>query len=108
MFKACGQIDPHQFVTTFFGINTGHYSQVYRLTKSDKIGVALILNLQRLFLLFLLVVLAIITVIFVAIFFVAPLSENFRFSSLVFLFVLLPIWVEFKDVQTVLHVNLII
>jgi len=94
-------------VTTFFRVDAGHYGQIYRFSKGDKISVALVLDFQCLLLLFLLVIFTVVDIVLVS-FLITPLPKNLSLCPSVFLFVLLPLWIEFEDIQTIIHVDFII
>jgi len=94
-------------VTTFFRVDARHDGKIYGFSKGDKISVALVFDLQCLLLLFLLVILTIIAIV-LASFPITTLPKNLSFCSSVFLFVLLPLWIKLEDIQTILHVDLII
>jgi hypothetical protein len=94
-------------VATFFRIDAGHNCQVYRFSEGDKICIALIFNLQYLLFLSLFVVFAIITIVLVA-FLITTLPKDFRLRLSIFLFVLLPLWIKFENIQTIFHIDFVI
>jgi hypothetical protein len=104
--QARRQRDLHEFVATFFKVDTGHDSQVDCSPEIDEICIALILDLHlSFFLLFLVRTL----IGFVLVFFIiGTLAKNFGLELLVGLFVLLPLRIEFEDIETILSINFII
>lgn len=97
---ASRQIDLHQLVTAFFKVDTGHDCQVDSSTKIDQVSVGLILNIHLLFfgIGFILGTLILVLTILILI---AVLAENLGLQLLIFLLVLLPVWIELENVQSV-------
>ncbi len=97
----------HQLVTAFLEVNTRHDGQVDCPPEVDKICVALILDLQILLFLCFLVIRTVVT--FILVIFIAPIcfSQYFRLQLLIGRFMLFPFWIQFEDIQAILHINLI-
>jgi hypothetical protein len=96
-------------MTAFLWINARHDRKIYCPSKVDEVGVALIFNLQGFFLFLSFVLVAFIALVFILIIFIsADFAKNLRSHAPICLFVLLPVRIEFKNIQTVLYINFVL
>lgn len=107
VFQTWRQLNFHQLVTAFLGVDAGHDRQVYGPPQIHQVGITLVLNFHSLLRLLFLVILAIIALVLV-ILIVASLSKNLRPKNLVLFLVPFPIRIELEDVQTILNINVVI
>ena len=102
------EVDFHEFVTAFFEVDAGHDGEVDGSSKIDKISVALVLDFHLPFFFGFFVVRTILVVVFVIIVTPGCFSQNLGFQFLIGLFMLLPLRIELKNIETILNFDIII
>jgi hypothetical protein len=98
---AGGQLQLHQLVACFFGVNAALYREIDGSPQIDQVGVALILDFQRALLLLILILGTLVLVVVLVFLGSTALTQDFSFQVLVQLFGFFKVCIIFEYVEAV-------
>lgn len=94
-------------MTCFFRIFACHDSEIYGPPQVHQIRIALVLNLYCLFFLPLFIVVAVVCLI-ATLLVITPFSKDISLQLFICLLILLPVGIEFEDIETVLNIDIVV